>query len=106
MTSHLNKKWFDSDLQHLLKILSQPGTLYLPLTPMGKKKTIFHSIHTIHRKLFLHKGICINIERLQLIRFSVSRVNIVLFKGKVGANFHIFKLPRSLPILCKPQGLN
>ncbi len=30
MTSHLNKKWFDIDLQHLLKILSQPGTLYLP----------------------------------------------------------------------------
>ncbi len=63
MTSHLNKKRFDINLQHLLKILSQPGTLYLPLTPIGKKyNSIFHTIHTLHGKLFLHKGICISIE--------------------------------------------
>ena len=50
------QKWFDINFQHLLQILSHTGTLYLPLTPMGQKKNqlIFHIIHTLHGRLFLH----------------------------------------------------
>ena len=64
---------------------------------MGKKwKSIFHMIYTPHRRYFFHKGVYINMQILaKFIQTSVSCVNIVLFKGKVGANFKVLRCPRS-----------
>ena len=60
------EKWFDIDMQSFLQILSQPDTLYLPLTTMGENyKSIFHIIlkHTSRKITFTQiKGIRINIE--------------------------------------------
>ena len=58
-----------------------------------KCNSIFHMIHTLYGRLFLHKGICIYTKILyELIQTSVSCVNVVLSMGKhgkVGANFNV-----------------
>ena len=81
-----------------MQILSKLDTLYLPLTPMGKKyKSIFHIIHTVHEIFFPTKGfvlfVMIEINSIfhELCEYSALKV-------KVGANFNMFELPRSLQI--------
>ncbi len=82
-------------LEHFVQIRMQPDIPYLPLTPMGKKyKPIFYIIHTPHGRLFVHRGVCINIEILyKSIQSSVSCVKIVTFKGKVGPISRYFEAP-------------
>ncbi len=68
-----------------------------PLKSMGQILfSKLHIIHTPHWKKILHERICIGIEIWCSSKiFSVSCVNIVLFKVKVWASFKVFSCPRS-----------
>ncbi len=68
------------------------------IDPYGQKIQIHitHDSHTSQKIIFFYKEVCINVQILaKLILTSVSCVNIVLFKGKVGANFKVLRCPRS-----------
>ena len=64
--------------------------------PLWAKDTIPYFIWFTPLTHIFHKGIWISMQNLsKLIQTSVSCVNIMLFKGKVWANFKIFGCSRS-----------
>ena len=85
---HLRNKWFIIESGHVNHIQSHLDIPGFPQNPMGEKcNSEFHIIHTLHGRLLLHKGIWIYTKILyKLIQTSVSCVNVMLSKDKVGAN--------------------